>query len=106
MLKSSNQGRKLELQELVTSIELLQHLSLEERAKLVAADGERYDFFGNAVAISGDTVVVGAWWDDDKGDRAELVILDARRISDGPVCVLPLPMVVPFGLHGTFAPEA
>jgi hypothetical protein len=36
-------------------------------AKLTASDGAAYDFFGRSVAISGDTVVVGAYNDDDKG---------------------------------------
>ncbi|MBI4673665.1 MAG: FG-GAP repeat protein [Chloroflexi bacterium] len=35
-----------------------------QRAKLVAADGAANDWFGSAVAISGDTVVVGAYGDD------------------------------------------
>ena len=35
-----------------------------ETAKLTAADGEVNDFFGNSVAVSGDTVVVGAFGDD------------------------------------------
>ena len=36
--------------------------------KLTASDGAAYDYFGNSVSISGDTLVVGAWWDDDNGD--------------------------------------
>ena len=38
-----------------------------EQAKLTASDGAADDNFGNSVAISGDTVVVGAWHDDDNG---------------------------------------
>ena len=30
-----------------------------QRAKLVAADGTRYDYCGYSVAISGDTIAVG-----------------------------------------------
>ncbi len=41
-----------------------------EQQKLVAADGEASDFFGQAVAVAGDTLVVGASGDDDGGDRA------------------------------------
>jgi len=37
------------------------------RAKLVPADGAAEDSFGIAVAVSGDTVIVGAYGDDDKG---------------------------------------
>ena len=36
-------------------------------AKLTAADGAADDYFGRSVSISGDTLVVGAFCDDDKG---------------------------------------
>ncbi len=36
-------------------------------AKLVASDGSESDFFGYSVSISGDTAVVGAYFDDDNG---------------------------------------
>jgi len=35
--------------------------------KLTASDGAADDFFGSAVSISGDTIVIGAYWDDDVG---------------------------------------
>jgi hypothetical protein len=35
-----------------------------EQQKLTANDGAANDYFGSSVAISGDTVVVGAYWDD------------------------------------------
>ena len=35
-----------------------------EVAKLTASDGAPYDYFGHAVSISGDTIVVGAYRDD------------------------------------------
>ncbi|MCH8823328.1 MAG: FG-GAP repeat protein [Planctomycetes bacterium] len=38
-----------------------------ELEKLLASDGEAFDQFGNAVAISGDVVVVGARHDDENG---------------------------------------
>ena len=38
-----------------------------ERAKLLAADGALHDGFGNAVALDGDTAIVGAPSDDDNG---------------------------------------
>lgn len=41
-----------------------------EEAKLVASDGETFDRFGIAVAISGDTVLVGAYLDDDRAGNA------------------------------------
>ena len=39
-------------------------------AKLTASDEATDDYFGFAVAIYGDTVVVGARWDDDNGDKS------------------------------------
>ncbi len=41
-----------------------------EEAKLVAADGETYDAFGTGVAIDGDVILIGAWWDSDNGSSA------------------------------------
>ena len=38
-----------------------------EEAKLFASDGAAGDVFGESVAISGETAVIGAWLDDDKG---------------------------------------
>ena len=39
-----------------------------ETAKLIASDAAASDEFGSSVAVSGDTVVVGAYLDDDNGD--------------------------------------
>ncbi|MFO0701523.1 MAG: FG-GAP repeat protein [Nitrospira sp.] len=41
--------------------------TLTQSAKLLAADGAASDLFGSSVAIAGDTVVVGARLDDNKG---------------------------------------
>ena len=41
-----------------------------EQAKLTASDGAAGDYFGSSVSVSGDTAVVGAYWDDDNGDRS------------------------------------
>lgn len=41
-----------------------------EQAKLLAGDGEPYDFFGWSVDIAGDTALIGAWGDDDYGEHA------------------------------------
>jgi FG-GAP repeat len=38
-----------------------------EEQKLIASDDDTFDFFGDSVAISGDTVVVGATGNDDAG---------------------------------------
>jgi hypothetical protein len=44
-----------------------EELETTEIKKLIAPDAEWSDFFGTSVAISGDTVVVGAIFDDDLG---------------------------------------
>ena len=54
-------------------------LRLEEVAKLTAGDGAANDYFGYSVSIDGDTVVVGAYWDDDKDPTA-----GPRTCSRGP----------------------
>ena len=41
-----------------------------QQQKLTASDAAEYDFFGNAVSISGDTAVIGAVCDDDGGTDA------------------------------------
>jgi len=38
--------------------------------KLLPSDGAAEDYFGSAVAISGTTAVVGAYWDDDNGTNS------------------------------------
>ena len=40
----------------------------QEEAKLFAADGASYDRFGISVSVSGNTVVVGSYGDDDNGN--------------------------------------
>ena len=49
-----------------------------EQAKLQASDGTNQDYFGQAVSISGDTVVVGAHGVDDLGDSSGAAYLFAR----------------------------
>ena len=44
--------------------------SWDEQDKLVASDAQAYDYFGVSVAVSGDTVVVGAYGEDDGGTDA------------------------------------
>ena len=41
-----------------------------EQAKLLASDGAANDYFGNSISISGDTALIGAQGDDDKGSNA------------------------------------
>jgi len=42
-------------------------VEVSEVAKLLASDGMANDFFGRSVAVSGDTAVVGAFFDGDNG---------------------------------------
>ncbi|XOF35274.1 MAG: FG-GAP repeat protein [Candidatus Electrothrix sp. YB6] len=41
-----------------------------QQDKLVAEDGAASDFFGYSVSVSGDTAVIGAYYDDDKGSSS------------------------------------
>jgi len=41
-----------------------------QQAKLLANDGAEFDQFGDSVAVSGDTAVIGAEFDDDLGDAS------------------------------------
>ena len=50
-----------------------------EEAKLTAADGEAGDSFGISVAVSGETVVVGSWGNDEKGEAAGSAYVFARN---------------------------
>ena len=52
------------LAQTTTGVEYLQ------RAKLTAGDGVFQDIFGNSVSIDGDTMVIGAVYDDDNGDNS------------------------------------
>jgi len=52
--------------------------SWSQQAKLTAADGAERDQFGISVAVSGDTVVVGAWGDDDLGNSSGAAFVFVR----------------------------
>ena len=41
-----------------------------QQAKLTASDGGSYDFFGNSVALDGDTALIGSMYDDDRRGSA------------------------------------
>ena len=45
------------------------HAQCLEEQKLTASDATQYDYFGK-VSVSGDTVVVGAYADDDAGNSS------------------------------------
>ena len=49
-----------------------------ERKKLLAGDGAADDYFGYSVSISGDTAIVGAYWDDDNGDSSGSAYIFSR----------------------------
>ncbi len=44
--------------------------SWEEQAKLIASDGETYDWFGCSVSMFGNYITVGAYGDDDHGEKS------------------------------------
>jgi len=50
--------------------------------KITASDGAAGDYFGSSVAVSGDTALVGAYYDDDNGDRSGSAYLYQRQ-ADG-----------------------
>ena len=56
-----------------------------QQSKLLASDGALGDFFGGAVAVSGNTVVVGAALDDDNGFNAG----SAYLFTAGPAIACP-----------------
>jgi len=41
-----------------------------QQAKLLPSDGAPEDYFGCSGSVDGDTVLVGAYWDDDNGDNS------------------------------------
>ena len=49
---------------------LLRAQTVTTETKLTASDAQSRDWFGNSVAISGDTAIVGARWESAGGDRA------------------------------------
>jgi hypothetical protein len=52
-----------------------------QQAKLVVSDGARGDQFGMSVSINGDYAAVGAWFDDDGGDKSGSVYIFHRSGS-------------------------
>jgi hypothetical protein len=52
--------------------------SWSQQAKLTASDGAAGDIFGYSVAISGNTLIIGAYWDDDDGDMSGSVYVFVR----------------------------
>ncbi len=54
-----------------------------QKAKLIASDGAADDEFGISVAVEGDTVVIGAYQDDDNGDLSGSAYVFIRDSSGG-----------------------
>jgi hypothetical protein len=50
-----------------------------QEAKLTADDGNADAVFGSSVAIWGDMVTIGAYWDDDKGQNSGSAYMYARE---------------------------
>lgn len=61
--------------------------TLNEAAKLLASDGAAGDSAGFSVSISGDTVVVSAHGDDDKGDRSGSAYVFSLAVNEPPTAV-------------------
>lgn len=48
-----------------------------QEQKIIAPDGEAYDWFGRSVSMSGNRIIVGSYWDDDKGtDSGSAYVLE------------------------------
>lgn len=55
--------------------------NMTQTAKLTASDGAPEDFFGRAVSVSDDTVVVGAYGDDDNGAGSGSAYVFVKPVS-------------------------
>jgi len=60
----------------------------------------------NANAREGEGYLVAVKRNTDQNNRAELVIMDAERLADGPVATVHLPVRDPGQIHGWWVPEA
>jgi len=77
--------------------------------------GQKHEFLGENIFVPKKGAVAGAGQDEDDGyvlsflfngrtKSTEFVAFDAKNIKQGPIARLPLPTLVPFGLHGSFVP--
>jgi len=53
-----------------------------QQQKLIANDGEKDDYFGEKVSISGDYAIIGSRWDDDKGSNSGSAYIFKREGLD------------------------
>ena len=59
-------------------------IKVSERAKLTAGDGAANDWFGNSVSIDGNTMVIGAYGDDDMGSSSGSAYVFTRDTPGDP----------------------
>merc|ERR1712146_275430 len=73
--------------------------------------GEKYEFLGESIfvprenSLGEDDGYLLSFFFNGKDDTSEFVIFDAKDIEKGPISRQLLPTKVPFGLHGTWAPN-
>jgi len=61
---------------------------MTETAKLTASDTADYDLFGNSVGISGDTIIVGAYYEDGAGvNRGAAYVFESPPLA--PPAIVP-----------------
>ncbi|CAK8720703.1 FG-GAP repeat-containing protein [Candidatus Electrothrix laxa] len=66
-----------------------------QQQMLTVADGTAGDRFGLSVAVSGDTVVVGAYFDDDKGDDSgSAYVFTQEQVSQERINMVPIYMLL------------
>ena len=66
--------------------------------------GGEPQFVAREGATTEDDGFVVTFVHDEAQERSEVVIIDAQRFDEGPVCRLAVPQRVPYGLHGQFVP--
>ena len=71
-------------------------------AKLIPSDGATRDYFGDAVAIDGDRVVIGAPRDDDNGERSGSVYVFSPSDVTAPVVSVGVDPASPDGTNGWY----
>ena len=62
-----------------------------QQSKLTPSDGAASDYFGYSVSVSGDTVIVGAYLDDDNGDGSGSAYIFTRSGTDWSQQAKPIP---------------
>ncbi len=81
-MRASDNQVFLEVEEANAKYPLTIDPTFVESAKIVPSDGAPFDVFGQAIAISGNTVVIGAYADDDNGTNSGSVYVFVRNGSN------------------------